>query len=282
MAVDLSSFDWGEASASAVIEAILKPYGLESLAGEMYNMGKTTEDPNMVYLWLRDQPQYKEAFPGMEIRRKNGYSAIDEETYREWKTQYKSVMINNGIPPGFYDGEDDFAQFIGKNIDPQEIEERVLKGVVAAQNAPTEVKDALLNFYGIDEGRLAAYWLDPQAKGPELLRQQAATYIGAAATRGQFQSLTRSEAEQLVDAGTNAEQALSAFGDLSYGQELLNALPGEAMQQMTREQQLEYVKGTPQAKQELARRAAQRKAEFAGGGGFTETQGGVAGLASQA
>lgn len=279
MAIDLTNFNWGDASAETVIQAILKPYGLEGLARDMYNMHKETGDSNLAYIWLKEQPKYKEAFPGMELRQKNGYTMIDEETYREWKTTYKSVMMNNGIPPGFYDGEDDFAQFIGKNIDPQEIEQRVLKGVNAAQTAPPEVKQALLNFYGIDEGKLAAYWLDPQARGKDLLRQQAATYIGGAATRGNFAGLSRAEAEALVDSGTNAEQALERFGNLDYGKELLDALPGEALAQMSRDQQLEYVKGTPAAQQELARRAAKRKAEFAGGGGFAESQQGVSGLA---
>jgi hypothetical protein len=282
MPIDLSTFNWGDASAEAVITAILKPYGLEGLARDMYVMHKDTGDSNLAYIWLREQPQYKEAFPGMEIRQKNNFTMIDEETYREWKTQYKTVMQNNGIPPGFYDGEDDFAQFIGKNISPQEIEERVLKGVAAAQTAPQEVKDALLTYYGIDEGKLAAYWLDPTAKGKDLLRQQAATYIGGAATRGEFAALSRTEAEELVDSGTNAEQALERFGSLSYGKELLEALPGDVMGAMSREQQLEYVKGTPSAQQDLAQRAAKRKAQFAGGGGFSEDQSGITGLADLA
>ncbi len=283
MAVDLSTFDWGDASAASVIAAILQPYGLEGLAQRMYDKGKETEDPNAVYLWLRDQPEYKEAFPGMEERRKNKLAPIDEQTYHQYKSDIKTVMLNNGIPAGFYDGEDDFAQWIGKGISPKEVEDRVIKGVVAARTAPQEVKDALLNYYGIDEGHLAAYWLDPSPnRGAALLREQAATYMGAAATRGMFQGLSRSEAEELVDAGTNAEQALEAFGQLSYGKELLEALPGEAMQSMSRDEQLEYVKGTPQAQQQLARRAAKRKAEFAGGGGFAESQQGVSGLADLA
>jgi hypothetical protein len=276
--MDFMGVNYDNASAVDIIKAILRPYGLDGLAQGMYDQGKTSGDANVAYLWLREQPQYKAAFPGMELRAKNGYAAISEQQYMDYKTAMKSVMANNGLPKDFYDGEDDFAKFIGQNISPAEVEDRVTKGVLAAKSAPQEVKDALFNFYGIDDGHLAAYYLDPNKSSDLLARQAAAAQIGGAATRGHFQGLTAAEAEKLVGYGTSAEDALNRFGALGMGQELLTAQTGEAMGDMSREQQLQYVAGSPLAEQELARRAQGRKAQFQKGGGYAETQGGVAGL----
>ncbi len=280
---EFGGVDYTNSSAADIIKAMLAPYGLGELGGQMYNVGKDTGSADAAYLWLRDQPQYKAAFPGMAMRAQNGLAPLNEQQYNDYKSAIKSVMQNNGLPPSFYDHPDDFAKWIGEyDVSPAEVESRVKEGVLAAQQAPQEVKDALFNYYGIDEGHLAAYWLDPNKKGPELMKQQAATYIGAAAAKARFAGLSRQEAEQVSSYGVTGEQATERFGDLSYASELLDALPGEELGKMSREQQLQYVENNPQAQQELKKRAAQRKAQFAGGGGFVEGAGGVAGLASQA
>lgn len=271
--------DYTKASAVDIIKAALQPYGLGDLATRMYQFGKANDnDAGAAYLWLRDQPEYKAAFPGMAIRDQKGLAPMSEESYVQWTSQMKSTMAANGIPAGFYDSPDDFATFIGNDISPQEVESRVTKGVVAMQQAPQAVKDALFNFYGVDEGHLAAYWLDPNNKGKDLVQRQAAVYAGAAATEAGFTGLTRQEAEQVASYGRSQEQVQQDFGTLVHAQQLTQQLPGETMSAMTREEQLQYVEGSPQAQEELARRASIRKAQFGGGGSYAETSKGVSGL----
>lgn len=273
--------DYGKASAVDVVRAALAPYGLGDLAQRMYEYGKNNDnDAGAAYLWLRDQPEYKQAFPGMALREQNKLAPMSEEQYIQWTSQMRSTMQQNGIPAGFYDSPDDFATMIGNDLSPQEVQDRVVKGVVAAQNAPQEVKDALFNYYGIDQGHLAAYWLDPNNKGKDLVQRQAAVYAGAAAKTAGFQDLTRQEAEQVASYGQSQDQLQQGFGTLVHARELLNALPGEQGSAMTREDQLRFVEGSPQAQEELARRANVRKAQFAGGGGFAESAKGVSGLQS--
>ena len=49
---------------------------------------------------------------------------------------------------------------------------------------------------------------------------------------------------------------------------------------MTREEQLKYAAGGTAQAAELQRRATQRKAQFAGGGGYADTVEGIVGLGS--
>lgn len=278
----LLGIDFSSARAQEIIAAVLRLYGITDpdAIAQVYNVGKESGE-DAAYLALRETKAYKAAFPGMEKRKENKLAAISEQTYMEWRDMYKTVMRNNGIPENFYDSEDDFTNFIGNNISPGEIQDRVMKGVVAARNAPPEVKDALLNFYGIDEGHLAAYWLDPTpGRGEALLREQAATYVGAAATRAKFAGLTRQEAEGLVNTGKPVEQVEENLSDLVQGEQLLSALPGEVLATMTREEQLAYAGGNPAVTADLKKRAAQRKAQFAGGGEFATSSEGVTGLGS--
>jgi hypothetical protein len=283
---DTSSFfgvDFATANATDIIRAALKPYGLDDpdVINGYYTQGKMNGG-DAAYLWLKGTPQYDKAFPAMKMRAQNGLAPITEQQYTQYKSQITSTLRANGLPSGFYDSPDDFAKWIGEfDVSPAEVESRVTKGVLAAQQAPQEVKDALFNYYGIDEGHLAAYWLDPNKKGPELLQQQAATYAGAAAKSGGFQGLTRQEAEGVAAYGRTPDQLAQGFGNLTKGNQLLDALPGEDLSQMTREQQLKYVEGDQQAQEELARRANARKAQFGGGGGFAQGSAGVSGLGSQ-
>lgn len=276
--------DYSQGSAVDILRGILKPYGLSDLATGMYDVGKNSQhDPNVAYLWLREQPQYKTAFPGMELRAKNGLSPMTEQQYIDWKSAYTSAMKNNGIPPGFYDGPEDFAQFIGNDISPQEVEKRVVDGVVAVQQAPQEVRDALFNYYGVTDGDLAAYWLDPNKKGKDLLFQKAATWAGAQAAATDFGQISRQEAESLAAANVTPEQAKGQFGVLGASKELFGGLTGEAVapsDQFTREEQIRFAQGDEEAQRELVRLANKRKAVFAGGGSVAAGQEGVSGLGS--
>lgn len=283
MAVEFGGVDYTNASAVDIIKAILKPYGLDSLGPEMYDVGKTTGSADAAYIWLKGQPKYKEQFPGMALREQNNLAPIDEQTYIAWKSQMTETMRQNGIPPGFYDSPDDFATFIGNGVSAKEVEDRVVNGVVASRNAPQEVKDKLFEYYGIDEGHLAAYWIDPSAgAGERLLRQQAATFAGAAASRARFEGLTRQDAEGLGLYKRSQEELESGFSDIVQGQELMQGLSSEGgVDQFTKDEQLQYVAGNKASAIELAQRANKRKAAFAGGGGFAESATGVTGLGSE-
>jgi len=279
---DFFGVNYDDARAQDLIGAVLRQYGLDDpgLIQNVYNVGKNQGD-DAAYLFLREQPKYRERFSGMELRRQKGLSPMTEQQYIQWESAFTSVMRNNGIPATFYDSPSDLAQFIGNDIDPEEVQSRVVKGVVAARQAPAEVKQALLDFYGIDEGHLAAYWLDPSPeRGEKLLREQAATYVGGAATRARFAGLTRQEAEKVAAYGQSPEEVEQNFAALTQGRELLGGLPGQAGEEaVSREQQIQYAAGSADAQSELARRAQRRKAQFAGGGGAVEGQTGVAGLA---
>src|SRR5882672_8751218 len=112
-----------------------------------------------------------------------------------------------------------------------------------------------------------------------ILQQQAATaQLGGAATLSGYGNLSKSEAEGLQKEGVSNQQALSGFGQLNSGKQLLSALPGEAGGNISRDQQMAFVEGSGQAQQALQAAADRRKAAFGGGGGFASTQQGATGL----
>ena len=282
---DLSSLglnqDMSQTSATQLLAAILKPYGLDSLADQMFTQAKGFNyDNTLTTQWLRNTDQYKQRFPGMKAIADAGLAPINESQYINYEDTVKSTLKSNGIPDGIWDSPDEIAQFMGHGVSANEIQGRITQGAVAAANAPQQVKDALFNYYGIDQGHLTAYWLDPTKTLDTLQRQAAAAQIGGAAQFAGFGQITRDEAEKLQQQGVTAQQATQGFGNLAYDKELMSALPGETGSGgIDRDTQLAAVAGSPQAQQALQQAASTRKAVFTGGGDFGANSKGVSGLA---
>jgi hypothetical protein len=277
----LGSLDYSSANATQVLQAILDPYGLGSLATDMFNAAKGFNyDATLTTQWLRSTPQYQQRFPGMQAIKDAGLAPITEQDYVNYENTVKSTLKSNGIPDGIWDSPDEIAQFMGHGVSPTELQDRINNGVVAAQNAPQYVKDALFNYYGIDQGHLTAYWLDPTKTEATLQQQAAAAQIGGAATYSGFGGVARDEAEQLQKQGVTGQQALQGFGTLSYDKQLLTSLPGEAPgSDIDRSTQLAAVANSPAAQAALQAAADRRKAVFGGGGDFGTGSQGVSGLA---
>lgn len=85
---------------------------------------------------------FKQAFPEYQAAIAAG-NPMDPGEILDYRTQVKSVMFNAGMPAGFYDQNQDFADLISKRLSPVELEGRVQQGFSRVNNAPQEVKDAL-------------------------------------------------------------------------------------------------------------------------------------------
>jgi len=187
-------------------------------------------------------------------------------------------MAGSGLPPSFYDQPSDFRNFIAYNTSAAEVKDRVTKGFQLVKNANPEVVKQMKELYGVDEGALAAYFLDPE-KGADILKKQASSATVAAESKRQAGiQLTSAQSEALVNEGVDADIARGGFSTLSNQQELLNTnLQGE-----TAISQAEQISGTlgtnAAAKQRIETRKRQRQAAFEGGGGFNVAQTGVMGL----
>ena len=272
--------------ARETIRQILETYGLADLADYTYTeiIVKETvniDNPDAVIFALREQPAYQQRFSANAARARKGLAELDPASYIQLENQYREVMRSNGLPVGFYDQTDDFRALLESDVSANELNERVQAGYRAVADADPEVKRQMQQLYGVTEGELAAYFLDPERTAPLLTRQARAAQIAA---RGREQAgiqLTGALAEDLVRRGITEAEAQRGFAEIGALGELRQAFAGET--DLTQEQIVgAQLAGDVQAQQELERRRRQRVAAFQGGGGFARTTGATSGTISTA
>lgn len=170
-----------------------------------------------------------------------------------------------GLPAGFYDSPDDFANWIGGAVSPKEIEDRV--GVISkwVTNADPSVKQSLLDYYGVGDQELIAYGLDRNRAAPLLQKQAAAAELGAAAIR-QGLTLEKTRAELFADQGANAG-AFSNVAQVLPDAQKLGAVYGTDYTQADAEN--EFLGGLASAQRKRQTLAQKEVDSFSGNGGAT-------------
>ena len=267
--------------ARSTINTVLATYGLEGLADFTYNeiIVKETvniNNPDAIIFALREQPTYKKRFAGNAARLKAGLAELDPASYIGLENQFRETLRSNGLPANFYDGNDDFQALIEGDVSPSELNERVQQGYRAVVDADPEVKRQMQNLYGVDEGQLAAYFLDPQRTAPLLTRRARAAQISARGLEQGGIQLTSQLAEDLARRGITEAEAARGFGEIGRLGELTQQFAGETS--LSQEELVGAGLGTNvQAQQELERRKRLRLGEFQGGGTFAKATGDVAG-----
>ena len=268
-------------SANEIITARLADYGLESLGAFVSNLVFTegVVDTNIIMGRLRATPEYKQRFAGNEARRRAGLNVLSEAEYVALENSFRQLMRQSGLPPGFYDSNDDFTTLIANDVSVGELSERVNQGYEAVMNADPEVVSEMRRLYNIGDGELAAYFLDPERATPTLLRQARSAQIAGAFVQQADMELSQAQALQLEAAGISPEQARAGAQAITGAQELFRALPGEAEEDITQEEQIAGVFGTSAAAQQRIRqRTRERQAVFEAGGGFAAQGSQVTGL----
>lgn len=133
---------------------------------------------------MRETPEYKERFPGLEARRQAGLPAMSEGDYLRYEEMAKNLMRSANMPEGFYDGPEDFAELIGNNVSLENLSQRIAQGYQVVAQAPDEVKAYFAEVFGPNaDSALAAYFLDPDRAESILLEEAAAAEVGGTAVR---------------------------------------------------------------------------------------------------
>lgn len=259
-------------TASSILAATLKYYGMDepalladvktALADRRITGASTIDD---IGIQLRESEAFKRRFAGNEARRAANKPAYSVSQYLQLESSYRQVLNAAGMPNDFYNGKEDFETFIANDISPDEIQYRVQQGYAAVKNADPAVVNELKTLYGLDEGTLAAYFIDPTKTKDAVVRSARAAEIAAQARKQAGIGLTATQAEELVQAGVTEQQAQSAFGDVRALQELTQPLMGE--EGLTQQELIQGVTGTnAAAAQRVARTARRRRATFETGG----------------
>ena len=264
--------------ARIAVTKILQEYGLGDLAEYTYQniIAQNITNPDAIVFRLREQPAYQRRFAANAARVKKGLPELDPASYIALENQYRETLRSNGLPANFYDSEEDFRSLLEGDVSPSELNDRVQQGYRAVADADPEVKRQMQQLYGVSEGELAAYFIDPQRTAPLLTRQARAAQIAArAAEQGGIQ-LTGTLAEDLARRGITEAEAQRGFAEIGALGELRQTFAGETA--LTQEQLIgAQFNQDIQAQQELERRRRQRLGEFAGGGQFARTTGATSG-----
>lgn len=272
-------------SAFSMLSNILNQYGLGSLTPMLQNLiqGGMT-DAATLQLELQNTNEWKQRFKGNEILRQQGLGVLSPAEYLNLERSYASVMRQFGLPAGFYDSPEDFANIIGNNVSPAELAERAQQATeLAKQTDPTQ-RQLLSSMYGIGEGDIAAYFLDAKRAQPLLQKQLNAVRTGAAARRAGIEADYGNAArfERLNDQGVNPEMAAQGYGQIAREFDTLRNLSkvwGGGNDWTLDDAERATFFGNDDATRERQRLVSQEKAAFSGASGFRS---GVSGRRSSA
>ena len=259
-------------TASSILAATLKYYGMDepallqdvktALADRRITGASTIDD---IGIQLRESEAFKRRFAANETRRAANKPAYSVSQYLQLESSYRQVLNAAGMPKDFYNDKEDFESFITNDISPDEVQYRVQQGYAAVKNADPAVVNELKTLYGLDEGTLAAYFIDPNRTKDAVVRSARAAEVAAQARKQADIGLTATQAEELVLGGVTEQQAQQAFGDVRALEQLTRPMFGE--QALTQEELIQGVTGVnAAAQQRVAKTARRRQATLQQGG----------------
>jgi hypothetical protein len=272
----------GRQSAYDLLFQQFDAYGLGALVTPLRGLIESGISPAEFTIRLRETDAYKKRFAANAQRINKGLRALSEAEYITLEDQYQDVMRRYGLPTTYYargdmGRQEGFEKFIGGDVSPVELEDRIQTAQRRVLNAAPQVRDALTQFYGaeIGNGDILAYVLDPEKAIENIKRKVTAAEIGAGAMQaGLATGVAR--AEELQRYGVTGEAAKTGFGKIASGLERGRQL-SKIYEQPEYTQQVAETEVFALPSAEKARRQRQRigKLEQATFGGTTGLTGGA-------
>lgn len=247
------------------IEDLLSSYGLSSLAHNAWQKLIDGVTQDQVIQWLRTTPEYAQRFPGMAVRRAKGLSAISEGEYISYERQAGQILHAAGMPAGFYDTPEDFADLIGKDLSLSELNQRITNNYIRVAQAAPEVRNAFQAFFGPDgDTALAAFFMDPDKAQPFLERAVTEAEISGAGARFGV-GVNEDMANRLATIGVTSGQAQQGFQQLNQIKPLFNETITETTDLKAEQEGVGAVFGTDATSADAVRkRRDTRAADFSG------------------
>jgi hypothetical protein len=259
-------------TATTILRKTLEFYGLDepdlvneirtALASRLITGSSTVDE---IGIQLRESPAFKRRFAANEARRAANKPVYSVTQTLLLESQYRKNLRDSGMPPGFYDDPTSLQNFLINDISPDEILSRVTQGYQAVRNADPTVINELKTLYNLDDGSIAAFFVDPDKAQDNILRAARAAEVGAQARKQAGIGLTRETAEELVRQGVTEAEAQAGFTTYKQQESLYRPLMGE--EELTQEEAIAGTLGTSaQAAQRIGTRKRRRKGTFEAGG----------------
>lgn len=253
------------------IVAILKSWGIESLASTVLKYVQDGYDGPTISVLLPETKEYKKRFAGNEARMKAGLPVLSPAEYIATEDAYRQAARAAGLPKGFYDQTSDFTKFISADVSPTEFNQRVQLAQNEIYNAPPEQVALLKKWYPeLSTGDLTAHLLDPKTALPLLQNKINAANIGTAAQHAGV-GIDAATASDLVKNGVTQSQAIGGFqtvADFDHTLGNLGAIYGQDYGSTDAEAEVFGLKGSTQAEQKRKGLLSQERAAFGGSGGL--------------
>jgi len=205
---ELQGMPGQERDAYAALTTLFNSYGLGSLAPKILSYLQNGYGADTITILLQQTPEYKQRFAGNDQRIKNGLQVLTPAEYLSTEASYKQLLRQNGLSDHF-DNEGNFAEWIGKDVSPTELQDRVNMAVQATTQAPPTVTQ-YFNQLGIGTGDLAAYFLNDQNPTPALQLKLNQAQIGGAALQQNLQ-ISAADSLKYAQLGDTFQQAQSAY-----------------------------------------------------------------------
>lgn len=259
-------------TATTILTNTLKFYGLDepelvneiraALANRTITGASSVDE---IGIQLRESPAFKRRFAANEARRAAGKPVYSVTQTLLLESQYRKNLRDSGMPPGFYDDPTSLQNFLINDISPDEILARVTQGYQAVRNADPTVINELKTLYNLDDGSIAAFFVDPTKAQDNILRAARAAEVAAQARKQAGIGLTAQTAEELVRQGVTESEAQAGFTTYKQQESLYRPLMGE--EELTQQEAIAGTLGTSaEAAQRVATRKRRRKGTFEAGG----------------
>lgn len=251
--------------------SMLKRYGLEDLTQWLGDAIIKKKSQDQILLELHDQPAFRKRFPAIRAREQAGLPPVSPEEY----LAYEELASSLGSTWGLDLSKKEVDALLTNDVSPAELEQRFNIAATAVFESDRETRDELQRLFGVGQGDLMRYWMNPKEQFGVLQNQYRMGEIAGAALRTNYGQIDLAAAERLLEAGFDRNAALSGFGELQRQRSLMSPI-GLGERGFTQEEQVEMLAGDVELQRSLERQAQGRVAEFAGGGGFAPGEEGFA------
>lgn len=268
---ELQGLPGQERDAYAALRTLFDSYGLGTLAPKILGYLQNGFGSDTITILLQQTPEYKARFAGNEARKKNGLQVLTPAEYLSTEASYKQLLRQSGLSDHF-DSQSNFSEWIGKDVSPTELQDRVNMAVQATTQAPPTVTQ-YFNQLGFGTGDLAAYFLNDQAPTPALQLKLNQAQIGGAALQNNLQ-ISAADSLRYAQQGVTYQQAQSAYQRIAdilpTAQKLSEIYKSQAqVNQQTLESQ--YLGQSGDAQLAVERLGQQETAAFSGQSGVQKT-----------
>lgn len=206
---ELAGLPGQERDAYAALKTLFDSYGLDTLAPKILSYLQNGYGADTITILLQQTPEYKARFAGNQARIKNGLQVLTPAEYLSTEASYRQLLQAGGLDPSFMN-QQQYAEWIGKDISPTEIQDRVNMAVTATVNAPPELTTAFARM-GIYAGDLAGMFLNDGTPPPALQMKLNQAQIIEAGLQAGIVNPSVNQAAEFARMGTTYQQALTGY-----------------------------------------------------------------------